>query len=125
MVRLVTGAVGEAKRIVDLFCGIGTFTFPLAQRSPVLAVDGDKQAVSALENAAKRTPGLKPIENEDARSFSRAVVGARARRLRRRRVRSSARRCGDAGRHACPIGDEERSLRCRATRRRWRAMRAS
>lgn len=62
MVRLVTQAVGEARRVVDLFCGMGTITFPLAQRAPVLAVDGDKQAVAALQSAAKRTPGLKPIE---------------------------------------------------------------
>jgi 23S rRNA (uracil1939-C5)-methyltransferase len=62
MVRLVTQAVGEAKRVVDLFCGMGTFTFPLAQRAPVLAVDGDKSAITALANAANRTPGLKPIE---------------------------------------------------------------
>ena len=62
MVRLVTQAVGEAKRVVDLFSGMGTFTFPLAQRAAVLAVDGDKAAITALQNAAKRTPGLKPIE---------------------------------------------------------------
>lgn len=62
MLRVVTKAVGEAKRVVDLFCGMGTFTFPLAQKATVLAVDGDKQAVAALQNAAKRTPGLKPIE---------------------------------------------------------------
>ena len=62
MVRLVTQAVGEAKRVVDLFSGMGTFTFPLAQRAAVLAVDGDKAAIAALQNAAKRTPGLKPIE---------------------------------------------------------------
>jgi 23S rRNA (uracil1939-C5)-methyltransferase len=64
MARLVTAAVGEAKRVVDLFCGLGTFTFPLAQRAPVLAVDGDKVALTALDNAAKRTPGLKPIETK-------------------------------------------------------------
>jgi 23S rRNA (uracil1939-C5)-methyltransferase len=64
MVRLVTQAVGEAKRVVDLFCGMGTFTFPLAQRAPVLAVDGDKSAITALANAANRTPGLKPIETK-------------------------------------------------------------
>jgi 23S rRNA (uracil1939-C5)-methyltransferase len=62
MVRLVTTAVDGAKRIADLFCGLGTFTFPLAGRASVLAVDGDRPAVAALENAAKRTPGLKPIE---------------------------------------------------------------
>ena len=64
MARLVTAAVGEAKRVVDLFCGMGTFTFPLAQRASVLAVDGDKVAIAALDNAAKRTPGLKPIETK-------------------------------------------------------------
>jgi len=64
MVRLVTQALGEGRRIVDLFCGMGTFTFPLAQRAPVLAVDGDKQAITALTNAANRTPGLKPIETK-------------------------------------------------------------
>jgi 23S rRNA (uracil1939-C5)-methyltransferase len=64
MVRLVTQAVGEAKRVVDLFSGMGTFTFPLAQRAAVLAVDGDKAAIAALQNAAKRTPGLKPIETK-------------------------------------------------------------
>jgi 23S rRNA (uracil1939-C5)-methyltransferase len=62
MVRLVTQAVAGAKRVVDLFSGMGTFTFPLAQNASVLAVDGDKQAIAALQNAAKRTPGLKPIE---------------------------------------------------------------
>ena len=64
MVRLVTQAVGDAKRVVDLFSGMGTFTFPLAERAAVLAVDGDKAAITALDNAAKRTPGLKPIETK-------------------------------------------------------------
>jgi 23S rRNA (uracil1939-C5)-methyltransferase len=64
MVRLVAQAVGESKRVVDLFCGMGTFTFPLAQRAPVLAVDGDKSAITALANAANRTPGLKPIDTK-------------------------------------------------------------
>jgi 23S rRNA (uracil1939-C5)-methyltransferase len=62
MVRLVTAAVGSARRVADLFCGLGTFTFPLATTATVLAVDGERQAISALENAAKRTPGVKPIE---------------------------------------------------------------
>ena len=64
MVRLVTQAVGDAKRVVDLFSGMGTFTFPLAERAAVLAVDGDKAAIAALQNATKRTPGLKPIETK-------------------------------------------------------------
>jgi 23S rRNA (uracil1939-C5)-methyltransferase len=76
MVRLVTGALGEAKRVVDLFCGMGTFTFPLAQRAPVLAVDSEKTAIEALTNAAKRTPGLKPIETK-VRDLFREPLSAR------------------------------------------------
>ena len=56
MVRLVTQAVGEAKRVVDLFCGMGTFTFPLAQRAAVLAVDGDKAAIAALQTPPSARP---------------------------------------------------------------------
>jgi 23S rRNA (uracil1939-C5)-methyltransferase len=75
MVRLVTAAVGAAKRVADLFCGLGTFTFPLAKRSAVLAVDGDKQAIEALANAAKRTPGLKPIETKSRDLFREPLSG--------------------------------------------------
>jgi 23S rRNA (uracil1939-C5)-methyltransferase len=76
MVRLVTQAVKGAKRVVDLFSGMGTFTFPLAQSASVLAVDGDKQAIAALQNAAKRTPGLKPIEAK-VRDLFREPLSAR------------------------------------------------
>jgi 23S rRNA (uracil1939-C5)-methyltransferase len=62
MVRLVSEATAKAKRVADLFCGLGTFTFPLARRARVLAVDGDKMAIAALEAAARRAQGLKPIE---------------------------------------------------------------
>lgn len=64
MVRIVGKALAGARRIADLFCGLGTFTFPLAKGAPVLAVDGDRQAITALANAAKRAPGLKPIETK-------------------------------------------------------------
>jgi 23S rRNA (uracil1939-C5)-methyltransferase len=76
LVRLVTQAVAGAKRVVDLFSGMGTFTFPLAQNASVLAVDGDKQAIAALQNAAKRTPGLKPIESK-VRDLFREPLAAR------------------------------------------------
>lgn len=55
-------AIGKARRIADLYCGLGTFTFGLARQGRVLAVDGDKAAMSALAAAAKAAPGLKPIE---------------------------------------------------------------
>ena len=76
MVRLIAGALAPAKRIVDLFCGLGTFTFPLAKNAAVLAVDSDGQAIAALANAAKRTPGLKPIETK-VRDLFREPLSAR------------------------------------------------
>jgi 23S rRNA (uracil1939-C5)-methyltransferase len=57
----VVAAVGKAKSVADLFCGVGAFTFPLARRAKVLALDGNKAAVEALAAAAKKATGLKPI----------------------------------------------------------------
>ncbi len=59
---LVIDAVGKSKRVADLFSGIGTFTFPLARKAEVLALDGDKKAIAALDYAAKHAQGLKMIE---------------------------------------------------------------
>ena len=59
--RRVVAAVGKAKAVADLFCGLGAFTFPLAARSRVSAFDGDKAAIAALSAAVKKTSGLKPI----------------------------------------------------------------
>jgi 23S rRNA (uracil1939-C5)-methyltransferase len=58
--RLVTRHVGSAKRIADLFSGIGPFTLRLAERAHVTAADGDALAVAALAKAAA-APGLKPV----------------------------------------------------------------
>lgn len=61
MADLILATVGKAKTIADLFCGLGSFTFGLARRGRVLAVDGDKRAVAALEIAIKGAQGVKPI----------------------------------------------------------------
>jgi len=57
----VVGAVGKAKRVADLFCGVGPFTLRLAEQSPVFAADSDKAAVAALDKAARHAKGLKTI----------------------------------------------------------------
>lgn len=63
LIDLVLAAVPKkAKRAADLFCGIGTFTFPVARRLQVMAADSDKRAIAALQHAVNNTQGLKPIE---------------------------------------------------------------
>lgn len=62
MSKLVVTAVGKAKRVADLYCGCGTFTFALARLAPVLAVDSSPGAIAALAEAARHAQGLKRIE---------------------------------------------------------------
>lgn len=55
------GAVRGAMRVADLFAGIGTFTFPLAETgSKVHAVDAGKAEIAAIEAAARAAvlPGV-------------------------------------------------------------------
>jgi len=59
---VLEAAPRKAKKVADLFCGLGTFTFALARGAAVAALDGDRRAIGALTGAAKRTQGLKPIE---------------------------------------------------------------
>lgn len=49
------GTAGAAA-VADLFAGSGTLTFPLAERSRVLAVEGDADPLAALEAGARRLP---------------------------------------------------------------------
>jgi len=62
MARLVGEGVGNAKRIADLYAGVGTFALRLAKQARVLAVEGEGAALEALAQAAKRTPRLKAVE---------------------------------------------------------------
>lgn len=52
--QAVVDGVGEAHVIADLYAGCGTFTFPLGKRARVIAVEGSKSAVNALNQAARR-----------------------------------------------------------------------
>jgi len=63
-----------AKHIADLFCGFGPFAFRLAEKFKVSAFDSDAGAITALQNAAKLTPGLKPIEAEARDLFRRPLM---------------------------------------------------
>lgn len=54
LVAAVTHALADCGRVADLYAGCGTFTFPLARRARVQAVEGDGEAIGALAAAARR-----------------------------------------------------------------------
>lgn len=62
MTELIMAGLPKARSVADLFCGIGTFSFALARRARVTAIDGDKRALATLDAAARHAQGLKPIE---------------------------------------------------------------
>ena len=65
LVRLVLEAVGDAKRVIDLFAGCGTFAAALAVKSSVLAVEGEAKSLAAFDRALREQgpgKGLKPVE---------------------------------------------------------------
>jgi 23S rRNA (uracil1939-C5)-methyltransferase len=76
MTGLVRDGVRDAKRVADLFAGLGTFTFALARQGAVDAFEQDEAALHALAEASRRTPGLKPVRTF-ARDLFRAPLGVK------------------------------------------------
>ena len=64
MAAIAVAATGKSKRVADLFSGLGTFTFALARTAHVLAIDSDRRLITALNDAARKATGLKPIETK-------------------------------------------------------------
>lgn len=63
-----------ARRVVDLFAGCGTFTFPLARDAVVHAVEGEAGMIAALDRAARHASGLKQITSEARDLFRRPLL---------------------------------------------------
>lgn len=61
MAELIMMALGKVKSVVDLFSGIGAFSFPIASVSKVQAFDNDARAIDALNAAVKKATGIKPV----------------------------------------------------------------
>ena len=64
MAALVTEHLSGAKRVADLFAGIGTFSLALARHAAIRAVEADEPALKALAAGVRMAPGLKPVETE-------------------------------------------------------------
>lgn len=74
MVSRAVAAVKGSKKIADLFCGAGTFTFPLATVAPVIAADATEPGIAALKAAVKSAKGMKAIEAQARDLFRRPMT---------------------------------------------------
>lgn len=76
LARMVLEHAGKAKRVADLFTGIGTFALRLAEKAGVVAADSEPAAIKALQQAASKTSGLKPVEAQVRDLFRRPFMTA-------------------------------------------------
>lgn len=70
----VLALCAKAKRLADLFCGVGPFALRLAQHARVDAYDTEAGAIDALRKAAQATKGLKPVRAETRDLFRRPLL---------------------------------------------------
>ena len=75
LVSAVIAALDGASRVLDLFAGSGTFSFPLARSAAVHAVEGEAEMIGALQAAARHASGLRPITAEVRDLFRRPLEG--------------------------------------------------
>jgi 23S rRNA (uracil1939-C5)-methyltransferase len=81
MVTFVGEAAAGAGRIADLYCGVGTFTFRLAEIAPVVAADFAPEAVRALTGALASAPGLHGVTAEARDLVRRPVLAEELKRV--------------------------------------------
>ena len=74
LVSAVLRSVGGAKRLVDLFCGSGTFSLPLAQNGEVHAVEAVGAMLTALDHGWRQASGLKKVTHEARDLFRRPLL---------------------------------------------------
>ena len=73
LLALVREAVGDSRRVVDLFAGVGTFALPLAEQAEVLAVEGEAAMVAALDRGWRSSVGLHRVSAEARDLFRRPL----------------------------------------------------
>ncbi len=86
LIDRVSSALNDASAVIDLFCGIGTFSLPLTSVKSVLALDSHGDMIEALNVAAKsigasdrlaaqrRDLLRRPLQAEEMKKFDAAVL---------------------------------------------------
>jgi 23S rRNA (uracil1939-C5)-methyltransferase len=70
----VRDAVRPARRVADLFAGLGTFSLPLSETAEVHAVEGGVAMLAALSQGWRSAPGLKRLTTETRDLFRRPLL---------------------------------------------------
>ncbi|WP_448585598.1 class I SAM-dependent RNA methyltransferase [Thermaurantiacus sp.] len=79
LVAAALQGVAGARRVADLFCGVGTFALPLSQSAHVLAADASGPALHALARAAKAAS--RPVETQHRDLFRHPISAAELKRF--------------------------------------------
>lgn len=60
--QTIDSMIPKAKKIAEFFCGVGTYSFMLAKKAPVLAYEMSEKAVAALKGRPRITAFARDIE---------------------------------------------------------------
>ena len=86
LIDYATRALKKCRKLVDLYCGVGTLSLPLSRECQITGFDSSADAISALTAAARATPGLKfrsaetrdldrrPLLADELQNFDAAIV---------------------------------------------------
>lgn len=74
LARLVNEAAVGAKKVADLFSGVGTFALRLAETAQVFAAESHAGAMAALLKASHSAAGLKAVKGETRDLFRRPLM---------------------------------------------------
>lgn len=74
MAELVMGHLSRARRIAELFAGVGTFALRLARKAEVHAVEADAAALAAIDRGFRFATGLKKVSHEKRDLFRRSLT---------------------------------------------------
>ncbi|WP_147126577.1 class I SAM-dependent RNA methyltransferase [Shimia ponticola] len=74
LMACVSETLGNAKTVVDLFAGCGTFSLPAARKADVHVVEGDRDLTAAAETAWRQGQGLHHMTFETRDLFRRPLI---------------------------------------------------
>ena len=74
LIKSVTEALASAKKVIDLFSGCGTFSFPAAKKAEVASFDNTEAMINSLDIGWRNSSNLKKISSHTRDLFKRPVL---------------------------------------------------